>query len=97
MGRTPGGVENTPNDTTALDLNVLMAADFGKRYHFEGAAQVTETGDSMGSYQNALRIVQRGVVSSCSEWYVEGCTFLGYVEKTTGHEACIEGVRGTYF
>ena len=40
-GKGPlGGVENTPNDTMVLALNVLMAAGFGKRYHFEGAAQV---------------------------------------------------------
>jgi cytochrome P450 len=52
-----GGVENTPNDTMALALNVLMAAGFGKKYDFEGGAQAMENGDVMGSYRDALRIV----------------------------------------
>lgn len=57
-GKGPlGGVENTPNDTMALALNVLMAAGFGKRYDFEGGAHATDAGDSMGLYRNALRIV----------------------------------------
>ena len=47
-GKGPlGGVKNTPNDTTALALNVRMAAGFRKGYHFEGATQVMETGDGM--------------------------------------------------
>ncbi|KAE8454619.1 hypothetical protein EG329_000242 [Mollisiaceae sp. DMI_Dod_QoI] len=52
-----GGVENTPNDTMALALNVLMAAGFGKRYDYEGGAQGKKDGDPMSSYRDALRIV----------------------------------------
>jgi cytochrome P450 len=52
-----GGVPNTPNDTMALALNVLMAAGFGKRFDFEGGAHATEPGDAMGVYRDALRIV----------------------------------------
>ena len=52
-----GGVPNTPNDTMAFALNVLMAAGFGKRFDFEGGAHATEPGDTMGVYRDALRIV----------------------------------------
>jgi cytochrome P450 len=52
-----GGVPNTPNDTMALALNVLMAAGFGKRFVFEGEAHAAEPGDTMGLYRDALRIV----------------------------------------
>jgi cytochrome P450 len=57
-GRGPlGGVENTPNDTMALALNVLMAAGFGKRFEFEGGDHAMEAGDTMAPYRAALRIV----------------------------------------
>jgi hypothetical protein len=52
-----GGVANTPNDTIALALNVLMAAGFSKSYDYEGGAQATKEGDTMGFYGDALRIV----------------------------------------
>jgi cytochrome P450 len=47
------GVQNTPNDTMALKLNVLMAAGFGKRFELSGGPE----GAEMNSYRDALRIV----------------------------------------
>lgn len=68
-GKRPlGDVGNRPNDTMALAPNVLMAAGFGKRYDFEGSADTTEAGDTMGSYRDALRVVlgnlYRAIMSS---------------------------------
>lgn len=51
------GVDNTPNDTMALALNVLMAAGFGKRFEFGGSAKGKQEGDSMASYRHALSMV----------------------------------------
>jgi cytochrome P450 len=51
------GVDNTPNDTMALALNVLMAAGFGKRFEFGGSAKGKQEGNSMASYRHALSMV----------------------------------------
>jgi cytochrome P450 len=55
--KSEDGVDNTPNDTMALALNVLMAAGFGKRFEFGGSAKGKQEDGSMASYRHALSMV----------------------------------------
>jgi cytochrome P450 len=57
VGKSEDGVDNTPNDTMELALNVLMAAGFGKRFDFGGSAGAERKEDAMTSYRKALRLV----------------------------------------
>jgi cytochrome P450 len=51
------GINNTPDDTMELALNVLMAAGFGKRFEFGGSGKDGQEDASMTSYRYALSMV----------------------------------------